>query len=206
MNKRPVFLLLLALLSAGVSARDLGTTGHLFTIAEPDMLTFIKQRLQAMEDSGEMAKMQKETEERVKAHAVRPTPVAGLSPAVTTRSFAFDPTFTVRETITDMQGRVIAKQGDQVNPLDRVPFSEVLYFLDGDNRAQVAWVKKQIGGQTNFKVILVNGNIRETSDTLDEPVYFDQAGVLTTKFGFTHTPVRISRDDRVLKVEEVALK
>lgn len=206
MNKRPVFLLILALLSAGVSARDLGTTGHLFTIAEPDMLTFIKQRLQAMEDSGEMAKMQKETEERVKAHAVRPTPVAGLSPAVTTRSFAFDPTFTVRETITDMQGRVIAKQGDQVNPLDRVPFSEVLYFLDGDNRAQVAWVKKQIGGQMNFKVILVNGNIRETSDTLDEPVYFDQAGVLTTKFGFTHTPVRISRDDRVLKVEEVALK
>jgi len=206
MKKRPVFLLLLGLLSAGVSARDLGTTGHLFTIAEPDMLTFIKQRLQAMEDSGEMAKMQKETEERVKAHAVRPTPVAGLSPAVTTRSFAFDPTFTVRETITDMQGRVIAKQGDQVNPLDRVPFSEELYFLDGDNRAQVAWVKKQIAGQMNFKVILVNGNIKETSDTLDEPVYFDQAGVLTTKFGFTHTPVRISRDDRVLKVEEVALK
>jgi len=206
MKKRPVFLLLLGLLSAGVSARDLGTTGHLFTIAEPDMLTFIKQRLQAMEDSGEMAKMQKETEERVKAHAVRPTPVAGLSLAVTTRSFAFDPTFTVRETITDMQGRVIAKQGDQVNPLDRVPFSEELYFLDGDNRAQVAWVKKQIAGQMNFKVILVNGNIKETSDTLDEPVYFDQAGVLTTKFGFTHTPVRISRDDRVLKVEEVALK
>lgn len=64
--------------------------------------------------------MQKETEERVKAYAVRPTPVAGLSLAVTTRSFAFDLTFTVRETITDMQGRVIAKQGDQVNPLDRV--------------------------------------------------------------------------------------
>lgn len=206
MKRRPVFLLLLSLLSAGASARDLGTTGHLFTIAEPDLLTFIRQRLKGMEDSGEMAKMQKETEERVKAHAVRPTPVAGLSPAVTSRSFAFDPTFTVRETITDMQGRVIAKQGDQVNPLDRVPFSEVLYFLDGDNRAQVAWVKRQIAGQMNFKVILVNGNIRETSETLDEPVYFDQAGVLTTKFGFTHTPVRISRDDRVLKVEEVALK
>ena len=170
------------------------------------MLTFIKQRLQAMEDSGEMAKMQRETEARVKAHAVRPVPVAGLSPAVTSRTFAFDPTFTVRETITDMQGRVIAKQGDKVNPLDRVPFSEVLYFVDGDNRAQTTWVKKQIAGQVNFKVILVNGNIREVSEALDEPVYFDQAGVLTTKFGFSHTPVRISRDDRVLKVEEVALK
>ncbi|MEJ5174654.1 type-F conjugative transfer system protein TraW [Erwinia sp. MYb416] len=206
MKKRTVFLLLLSLVSAGASARDLGTTGHLFTIAEPDLLAFIKQRLQAMEDSGEMAKMQRETEARVKAHAVRPTPVAGLSPAITSRSFAFDPTFTVREKIKDMQGRVIASQGDQVNPLDRVPFSEVLYFLDGDNRDQVAWVKKQVAGQMNFKVILVNGNIKETSDTLDEPVYFDQAGVLTTKFGFTHTPVRISRDGRVLKVDEVALK
>lgn len=206
MKKRTVFLLLISLLSAGASARDLGTTGHLFTIAEPDLLAFIKQRLQAMEDSGEMAKMQRETEARVKAHAVRPTPVAGLSPAITSRSFAFDPTFTVRETIKDMQGRVIARQGDQVNPLDRVPFSEVLYFLDGDNRDQVAWVKKQVSGQMNFKVILVNGNVKETSDTLDEPVYFDQSGVLTTKFGFTHTPVRISRDGRFLKVDEVALK
>lgn len=206
MKKWPVLMGLAFLVSAGVSARDLGTTGHLFTIAEPDMLTFIKQRLQAMEDSGEMAKMQRETEDRVKAHAVRPTPVAGLTPAVTARSFAFDPTFTVRETITDMQGRAIARKGDQVNPLDRVPFSQVLYFLDGDNRDQVAWVKKQVASQSNFKVILVNGNIKETSDTLDEPVYFDQAGVLTTKFGFTHTPVRISRDGRVLKVEEVALK
>lgn len=206
MKKRAALLLLLSLLSAGASARDLGTTGHLFTIAEPDLLAFIKHRLQAMEDSGEMAKMQRETEARVKAHAVRPTPVAGLSPAITSRSFAFDPTFSVRETIKDMQGRVIAKQGDQVNPLDRVPFSEVLYFLDGDNRDQVAWVKKQVSGQMNFKVILVNGNVKETSDTLDEPVYFDQAGVLTTKFGFSHTPVRISRDGRVLKVEEVALK
>lgn len=206
MKKRPACFLMLCLLSAGVQARDLGTTGHLFTIAEPDMLTFIKQRLQAMEDSGEMAKMQRDTEARLKAHAVRPAPVAGLSPAVTSRSFAFDPTFTVRETITDMQGRVIARQGDRVNPLDRVPFSEVLYFLDGDSPAQAAWVKKQIAGQVNFKVILVNGNIRDVSEVLDEPVYFDQAGVLTTKFGFSHTPVRISRDGQILKVEEVALK
>lgn len=101
---------------------------------------------------------------------------------------------------------MIARQGDRVNPLDRVPFSEVLYFLDGDSPAQAAWVKKQIAGQVNFKVILVNGNIRDVSEVLDEPVYFDQAGVLTTKFGFSHTPVRISRDGQILKVEEVALK
>ncbi|MBK5018000.1 type-F conjugative transfer system protein TraW, partial [Pantoea sp. S62] len=29
---------------------------------------------------------------------------------------------------------------------------------------------------------------------------------LTTKFGFEHTPVRITHADRMLRVEEVALK
>ncbi|MEA9392697.1 type-F conjugative transfer system protein TraW [Acerihabitans sp. TG2] len=206
MTKRLAVILLAGFLSMPAGAKELGTIGHLFPITEPDLLTFIAQRLQDMKDSGEMARMQRETEARVKAHAVRPTPVAGLTPAKTDRTLHYDPTFTVRETLRDMQGNVIAREGDSVNPLDKVLFSETLYFIDGDNPAQMAWVKKQLTGQVNFKIILVNGNIRDTSYALDEPVYFDQYGTLTTKFGFEHTPVRISRDNRMLKVEEVALK
>ena len=206
MTSRWVICLLAGLFSLSAGAKDLGTIGHLFPIAEPDLLDFIGQRLQGMKDSGEMDRIQREAEARVKAHAVRPDPVAGLTPAKADRTLHYDPTFTVRETIRDMRGNVIARAGDQVNPLDKVPFSETLYFIDGDNPAQMKWVKQQLAGQVNFKVILVNGNIRDSSNTLDEPVYFDQYGTLTTKFGFEHTPVRISRDDRTLKVEEVALK
>lgn len=206
MTSRWVICLLAGLFSLSAGAKDLGTIGHLFPIAEPDLLDFIGQRLQGMKDSGEMDRIQREAEARVKAHAVRPDPVAGLTPAKADRTLHYDPTFTVRETIRDMRGNVIARSGDQVNPLDKVPFSETLYFIDGDNPAQMKWVKQQLAGQVNFKVILVNGNIRDSSNALDEPVYFDQYGTLTTKFGFEHTPVRISRDDRTLKVEEVALK
>ncbi|WP_347449218.1 type-F conjugative transfer system protein TraW [Pantoea stewartii] len=188
------------------AAKDLGTVGHLFPISEPDLLDFIAQRLKGMQDSGELARLQREAEARVKAHAVRPTPVAGLSPAIKDRVYSFDPTFTVKETITDMRGNVIARAGDKVNPLDRVAFSETLYFIDGDNAAQMGWAAKQIKGQQNVKVILVKGNIHDSSLALDEPVYFDQYGTLTTKFGFEHTPVRITRDGRTLRVEEVALK
>jgi conjugal transfer pilus assembly protein TraW len=206
MIKRLAVLLLACLVNLPVGAKDLGTIGNLFPIAEPDLIDFIGQRLQGMKDSGEMDKLQREAEARVKAHAVRPAPVAGLTPAKTDRTLHYDPTFTVRETIRDMRGNVIARAGDQVNPLDKVPFSETLYFIDGDSPAQMKWVKQQVSGQVNFKVILVNGNIRDSSNALDEPVYFDQYGTLTTKFGFEHTPVRVSRDDRMLKVEEVALK
>jgi len=195
----------LALLTLSVSsgAKDLGTWGNVFEPAEQDMLLFIQNRLKGMEQSGELDRLREEARERVKKHAVRPAPVEGLSPATDYRAFSFDPTFTVRETITDTKGNLIARKGDQVNPLDKVPYSQVLFFIDGDDKQQLAWVKKQIAGQVSFKVILVNGNIKDVSDALDERIFFDQAGVLTRKFGFEHIPARVSRDGRVLKVEEI---
>ncbi|WP_407437693.1 type-F conjugative transfer system protein TraW [Lelliottia sp.] len=198
--------LTLLILSASAGAKDLGTWGNVFEPAEQDMLVFIQDRLKGMEQSGELERLKNEATERVKRNAVRPKPVDGLTRALKYRAFAFDPTFTVQETITDMQGTIIARKGDQVNPLDKVPFSQVLYFIDGDDKEQIAWAKQQIAGQTNIKVILVNGNIKETSDALDERIFFDQSGVLTRKFGFEHIPVRISRDGRALKVEEIPVR
>ena len=207
MKKRlPLTALILLTLSAGSGAKDLGTWGNVFEPAEQDMLTFIQNRLKGMEQTGELDRLREAATARVKEHAVRPTPVEGLSKAVTYRSFAWDPTFTVKETITDMKGNVVARKGDTVNPLDKVPFSQVLYFIDGDDREQVNWTRQQIAGQTDFKVILVKGNIRESSDALNERIYFDQSGVLTRKFGFEHIPARISRDGRVMKVEEIPVK
>lgn len=195
--------LTLAVISAGAVAKDLGTWGNVFEPAEQDILVFIQKRLSSMEQSGEMDRLKNEAIERVKRNAVRPTPVAGLTPAETYRAFSYDPTFVVNETITDMKGNIVARKGDRVNPLDRVPYNQTLFFIDGDNRDEMAWMKKQLASTGDFKIILVKGNIKDTSDALDERVYFDQAGVLSTKFGFEHTPVRISRDGQVLKVEEI---
>ena len=71
-------------------------------------------------------------------------------------------------------------------------FNEILYFIDGDNAKQIAWMKKQISiadsvNQT-IKVILVNGNIQESAKNLNERVYFDQYGKLCQRFGVVHTP------------------
>lgn len=195
--------LLLLTLSAGSGAKDLGTWGNVFEPAEQDMLDFIQNRLKGMEQSGELDRLREEATARVKEHAVRPAPVEGLTKAVEYRRFAWDPTFTVQETIADMQGNLIARKGDTVNPLDKVPFSQVLYFIDGDDTEQVSWARQQIAGQTNVKVILVKGNIKGVSDALNERIFFDQSGVLTRKFGFEHVPARISRDGRVMKVEEI---
>ncbi|MFK3662757.1 type-F conjugative transfer system protein TraW [Scandinavium sp. NPDC088450] len=203
MKCRTPLALLLGILAFGLQAKDLGTWGQLWPPSEPDLLTFIQDRMKSMEESGEMARLKREAIARVKRHAVRPPAVPGLTPAVDYRASLLDPTFTVAETVTDLQGNVIARKGDRVNPLDRVPYHQTLYFIDGDNPDQIRWIRRQIAGKTDFKIILVNGNIKETSDALDEQIFFDQAGVLTTKFGFEHTPVRVTRDDRQLKIEEI---
>jgi len=205
-KQKQLIALSLLVLSAGAWAKDLGTWGNVFEPAEQDMLVFIQDRLKGMEQSGEMNRLREEATERVKRNAVRPAPVKGLTAATTYRAYSFDPTFTVNETITDMQGNIIARKGDKVNPLDKVAYDQVLYFIDGDDREQTEWIRSQIVGQTARKVILVKGNIRETSEKLDERIYFDQAGILTRKFGFQHIPVRITRDGRVLKVEEIPME
>lgn len=43
--------LLATVVAQSAQAKELGTIGHLFPIAEPDLLTFIGQRLKGMEDS-----------------------------------------------------------------------------------------------------------------------------------------------------------
>lgn len=206
MKRLPGLAFILAVIAASATAKDLGTWGNVFEPAEQDMLVFIGNRLKSMEESGEMDRIKNEAIERVKRNAVRPPPVAGLTPATDYRTFSYDPTFTVNETITDMRGNIIARKGDQVNPFDKVPYNQTLFFIDGDNRDQVAWLKPQLASTGDFKIILVKGNIKETSDALDERIYFDQAGVLTTKFGFEHTPVRVTRDNRVLKIEEIPVQ
>lgn len=207
MKTRLAMILLIGMACGAPSmAKNLGTVGQIFPIAEPDMLDFIAQRLDSMQKSGELDRLKAQAIARVKEHAVRPPPVRGLSPAIVDHINVYDPTFVANQTITDMQGNVIVHKGDRVNPLEKIPFNETLFFLDGDNKAQVTWVKAQLSAlATPFKVILVNGNIKDVSDTLDERVYFDQAGVLTTKFGFEHTPAVVSRADNHLQVKEVVL-
>lgn len=115
-KRRLKLMAMLLMLSAGSGAKDLGTWGNVFEPAEQDMLAFIQNRLKGMEQTGELDRLRREATDRVKEHAVRPMPVEGLTKAKEYRSFAWDPTFTVKETITDMQGNVIARKGDTVNP------------------------------------------------------------------------------------------
>ncbi|MGE0968603.1 type-F conjugative transfer system protein TraW (plasmid) [Klebsiella sp. WOUb02] len=175
-----------------VSAADLGTWGDLWPVQEQDMLTLITRRLEALQTSGKWEQEMAAFRGRVENHSQRPAPVAGLRRAEKYEQRWFDPSIRLSEDLKDHEGRVFARKGEVVNPLKTVPFMQTLYFIDGDDPDQVAWMKRQVPDTVLSKIILVKGSVPDTSAALDSRIYFDQNGVLCERFGLTTIPARIT--------------
>ncbi|QXD01287.1 type-F conjugative transfer system protein TraW [Klebsiella sp. PL-2018] len=200
--------LLLSLLSLPAAAKPLGTWGDVYPIYEQNMLDFIHDRLAEMEKSGELKRLEEDTKKRVIASTLRPPPTTGLRTAKANKTWTFDPSITVENDIADHKGRVFAHKGQSVNPADTLPFPYALFFVDGDNAAQMAWVKKQDTGTKRKVVLLVNGNVNEAGKTLGQAVYFDQNGAFTKRFRVDEIPARVTlaTGGRLLRVDVFDLR
>ena len=189
-------------------AANLGTWGDLYPITEPDMLTTIHDRLQAMQESGELAEQQEAFKQRVIKNSLRPAPVRGLKLATQNSTHFIDPTFVVGQDLADHEGRVFARNGAKLTPLDSGPFRQALFFIDADDDRQIAWMRNQRPATPIYKVILVNGDIRKATEQLDTRIYFDQEGVLSQKFALTAVPaaVHAAPNGKRLQIDTYALE
>ncbi|HHH1368308.1 TPA: type-F conjugative transfer system protein TraW [Yersinia enterocolitica] len=183
-----------------IGARDLGKWGDIYPVQEQSFLNLIQQRLGALEKSGEMAELQQRFKDNVIENTLRPPAVQGLSTDTQSHTIWYDPTFTVGQELSDQKGTVFARKGEKVNPLDSIPLNSTLYFIDADDKRQIDWMKLQKPGTVNYKVILVNGNIKTATEQLNTRIYFDQGGELTRKFGLTHIPASLTQDNKRLKI------
>lgn len=200
------FLMLVAATAA--TGKELGTWGDLYPIHEQSMLDFIHDRLTQMEQSGELGKLQEATKKRVIASTLRPKPTPNIRTATKSHTFTFDPSIVVENDIADHKGRVFAHKGQRVNPADNFPFPYEIFFVDGDNARQMAWVKKQNTGVKRKIVMLVNGNINEAGKELGEAVYFDQNSAFTKRFHIEEIPARVTlaTGGRLLRVDVYDLR
>ena len=104
----------------------------------------------------------------------------------------FDPSVRVDRDLADGHGNVFARAGQVFNPLAVVPFNQTLLFIDGDDPDQLVWVRRQKPATLISRIILVRGNIPQTSEALDSRIFFDQNGVLTARFGISQVPARVT--------------
>ncbi|EET4765602.1 type-F conjugative transfer system protein TraW [Escherichia coli] len=141
--------------------------------------------------------------ERVIRNSLRPPAVPGIGRTEKYSSRLFDPSVRLAADIRDNEGRIFARQGEVMNPLQYVPFNQTLYFINGDDPEQIEWMKRQTPPTLESKIILVQGSIPEMQKALDSRVYFDQNGVICQRLGIDQVPARVSAvsGDRFLKVE-----
>ena len=199
-------MLVLGLAAAPASAADLGVYGETRAIIETDILAEIAGRLRAMQRSGRIDELNQQFAARARKRIERPQPVAGLTRTERPRSWLFDPSIVTPQDFADHEGRVFARAGERINPLERLPgFDRELVFLDGDDSAQVAFGLKRLkaGGQGRVYLVLTSGAPLELMRRHKVPLYFDQGGSLSARFGLAHVPAVVVREGEALRISEV---
>lgn len=179
---------------------DCGVHGNLFKISEPSLLEEIKAKLVKAQQDGSMAALNKQFAERVKKKISRPVAVRGIKKATKDRSWNYDPSIVQKEDITDIRGQVIVKAGTVVNPLKALSWGQKLCFIDGDDKEQLEWAKKQTA-----RLVLVSGSPLELGKKLGKPVFFDQGGILCRKFRIEAVPAVVRQEGDLLNISEVKI-
>ena len=209
MNRALESVAIVALLSVSLTsatrARDHGVVGQAFPIIEPDLMATMEAKLERLQASGGIDRMNTEFARRAEARVRRPKPVAGISAATEARTWAYDPTIIIERDVQDQKGNYIARAGQSVNPLDFTAVRQALVFVNGDSKAEMDWATSQYS-DLKAKIILVNGSPIEEMTARQRRFYFDQEGRLTGKPGVRHTPAVAVQDGRVMKLTEIKLK
>jgi len=185
-------------------AQHLGVIGPVYPIAEPSLLALIQSRLRELAGSGELERLQRESQARIRKQIEEPAPVAGLTRTATARTFHFDPSIEVPYPISDADGRLIVAPGTRVNPLDVVALSRPLFFFDARDAEQVERARRELADQRGqVKLILTGGSYLDLMRRWKQTVYYDQQGLLTTRLGIRQVPARVTQDGRRLRIDEL---
>ena len=205
--RRPRAAILVALtgilLAVPAPAKDLGVRGETWAIAEPDLLATLEARLLELARSGALAAIEDEARERVRARIEAPEPVAGIAPATQHRSRLVDPSVVLDRDVRLPDGNLLAAAGTRLNPLEHVPLSRALLFIDGRRTAEVSWA---LGRAAPATVVLLAGHPLDLARRHGRAFHFDQGGRLADRFGLAATPAVIEQDGLHLRLTEIPLR
>jgi len=200
-------LLILAMLSMVQTANavDFGKVGTSFEVKEEGFIAMIKRKLSQVD----IEEHQRQMIETARKKAVEPVKVKGIRKTVKEQSFTFDLTYTLKEDIYLPGGKLLYKAGTMVNPLEHMSLDKKLIFIDGTDKEQVQWFKdKKADGSfaEKDKLLLIAGKPIDLGNELDREVYFDQAGVLTSKFKIEQVPAIVEQEGKILRIKEVQIE
>ncbi len=195
------------MLAGACQAQTLEPIGPVYPIAETSALDMLVNKLQHMERTGELQRLQEHAVRRAMGSVTQMPPVSGVS-AVTQRAQRWiDPTVTYAQAVSTDDGRIVVPAGTRVNPLELMSLTRSLVFFDGRDPHQREAVRRLVATQPGrIKPILVAGSWLDLTRSWKTQVYFDQQGSLSQRFGVRAVPSVIRQHGRLLLLEEIPAK
>lgn len=179
---------------------DLGCFGTTFDIFEENMVDYLHNKINQITKNGGLEVLKEAWKKRIYQHLDHPSPVIGISHATIERTWTIDPTLTIEEEIKSGNGELIAYKGQKINPLHHVKPEKGFIFIDGTQSRQINFSKKYLH---THDIVLINGSPLDIEEKLNVPVFFDQGGYLTSKYGIRAVPAFFSVEGDRLRLTEV---
>lgn len=126
---------------------DLGVQGPALPIAEEDLIAVLRAKIEKTDFSADI--------ERARTGFWGNLPSVPLVPATVNRTREIDPTFVVTRNVSTPDGTLLAAAGQRVNPLERVPFHEVIWVIDPSKPEQLAFVAEQVRSEGANRPLMV---------------------------------------------------
>jgi conjugal transfer pilus assembly protein TraW len=203
-------------------AKDLGTYGSTFAISEINMIDLIKDTLIQKKKDGQLAKLEQQFKNTVQKEVLTPKAV-DLGTTTKPKLFEYIPTYTVSNDIKDANGLMLYPKGTTFNPLDvktypkriryyysNINYTTILVFFDGRDNRQLNFVKSLLLDLNKkhkaYKLIMTGGNIADTSKYLNQRVYFDQNGKLSSQMHLQHVPTVVYQSGTHFNLQEYSVQ
>ena len=188
---------------------DLGQQGEIFEIAEPDMIKVMMARASAIDWEAK--------KEAALARVWLNQPFEPLGKATDTITREIDLSVMVTQDMKDADGNIIHAAGTVINPLEIMPFTQVMMIfdpLDEEERKVIelqkrAWEQEHPGGIISFLVTRIDrakgwDSYKEITDWLDAPIYLLTPEVKARwQLRVTPSIVTADNDKKVFLVEEI---
>lgn len=196
---KTLFVAMIAVLVASAAnAKELGTVGATYAIAETDALVEIEQKAKSVDWS---KVIKRELIEEYGGSGDR----MNLPRAVRDRSFPVDMTYTLQIEIPDGKGGVLYPKGYTFNPLDYINFTKTLVVINGSDSEQVKWfVASEYKGRVDVMLLLTEGRYGRLGKKLGVPLFYADRQIVE-RLHLTAVPSVVKQEGTEMVVREVAV-
>ena len=182
--------------------KALGNLSPTKPIAEKDLIEEIKSRVAKIDWEAKRRKAMNSYFEKL--------PSFYLPPAQVDKTYKIDPRVRFTKDVHTKAGKLLAKKGDVVNPMDYFPGKVLnLFVFNPQSEMQKAVVKQQMKFTKGENALLVTGinkekgldSIREISDEMGMQVYLLQERMIK-RFQLQHSPSKVVLGDGKITITE----